>query len=629
MRPEDDVTGRRSPRPDDDMPGDIDFAGLEAELSEAGARARRGSPAAPTPAFAAALRARLLEVHGIAGLAGNDSPGLTNGLAASVASGALPWPRATGSTSSRARGLDDPSLRPLPTGPVAHVPARLTGRTARRTPQVLPAPRSTVLAAAAAIIVAVVGLNAALLFPTPAESWVASATGAELIRDGGTTALMAGTELEIGDEVLVGPEGAAALRLGDSRVRLAAGADLRLTSLERFRLAIDQIAGRAWHRVVLPDSGRYTVTTDDVTWTALGTAFDLERSGAGATGGDLVHELSVQHGVVADGPGLRITVDQGRGATVRLEDAPTVDTSVVSATTAAADPWIRANAAIDLADALPMGMFEGIVRGDPIARPTANLSPPPAPTPGPTGPPAIATPEPTPAPTATPKPTPNPTPRPTPRPTPTPEPTFGTMSLSTLPCPGGVVLDWSGPDMAGVHHVRVLRGSSAEIPAAYPPADGVVAAAGGYSSDVSKSDGYDATADGGSAWYRAVAFSADDAALAASAVKAVTTQAIGGLGALGVSGSTPGELTFDWTAFGGSGECFDFYKLVASVDDPTPSYLEGAQTLAAIGEQGSAGATVSGLSSGNTFYFRLQVIRATSLGKFVVAQTDVVQHTVP
>ena len=203
------------------------------------------------------------------------------------------------------------------------------------------------------------------------------------------------------------------------------------------------------------------------------------------------------------------------------------------------------------------------------------------------------------------------------------------MSLVAKACPGGVVLDWSGPDMAGVDHVQVLRGTSAEISAAYPPGDGVEAFDGGYSSDPSKSDGADPTGEAGSAWYRAVAFSGDNMAMAASSVKAVTTKAIGGLGALGAGGSTPGELTFDWTAFGGSGECFSYYKLVASADDSTPSYLEGAQTLAAIGEQGAAGATVSGLSSGNTFYFRLQVIRATSLGKFVVAQTDVTQHTVP
>jgi hypothetical protein len=205
------------------------------------------------------------------------------------------------------------------------------------------------------------------------------------------------------------------------------------------------------------------------------------------------------------------------------------------------------------------------------------------------------------------------------------------MSLSTLACPGGVVLGWSWPDMDGVAFVKVLRGTSSEIPAAYPPGPGVEAVAGGASSDPSKSDGADTTLDGGNAWYRAVAFGNDNSALAASPVKAVATQGVGALGALGVvdGAAGSGELTFDWTAFAGSSDCFSYYKLVASADDATPSYLEGAQTLAAIGEQGTGEATVSGLSTGNTFYFRLQVIRVTSLGKFVVAQSDVVQHTVP
>ena len=537
----------------------------------------------------------------------------------------------TAGSSARARGLEDARIRPLPTGPVAHIPARLAGRTARRTPQVLPAPRWTFLAVAAAIIVAVVGFNSPLLFPAAPETRVASAVGAELVRDGATSELVAGSQLEAGDELIVGRGGSAALQLGDSRIRLAADADIVLTTLERSRLAIDQLAGRAWHRVVLPDGGRYSVTTADVTWTATGTAFDLERSGAGAAGGDVVHELSIQHGVVADGPGLRITVDEGRGATVRLDDGPTVDTAVVSPTTAAADPWIRANAAIDRADDLPLGMLEGIDLGDPTARPTINPTPLPIGTAGPTELPA-ATAEPIPTPSPTPAATPRATPRPTPVPTPTPvpAPTFGTMSLVAQACQGGVVLDWSGPDMAGIHHVQVFRGTSADIPAAYPPAAGVTAIDGGYSGNPAKSDGADPLQVGGNAWYRAVAFSGENAALAASAVAFVTAQPIGWLGALGVGGSTPGALSFTWTPYGGGGgECFTYYKLVASADDPTPSYLEGSQALAAIGEKGSAGATVSGLSSGNTLYFRLQVIRATSLGKFVVAETDVVQHTVP
>jgi hypothetical protein len=184
--------------------------------------------------------------------------------------------------------------------------------------------------------------------------------------------------------------------------------------------------------------------------------------------------------------------------------------------------------------------------------------------------------------------------------------------------------------MATFNHVQVLRGSSAEIPAVYPPADGVVAIEGGYATDPAKTEGLDPTAEAGSAWYRAVAFDANDKAIAASAVKGVTTLGVGELGAFGISDGDPGtgDLMFAWSPFAGAADCFTFYKLVASIDDPTPSYLEGAMTVAAISDQGAEETTAS-LDSSQTYYFRVQVIRATSLGKFVVAQSAVIPHQAP
>jgi hypothetical protein len=103
-----------------------------------------------------------------------------------------------------------------------------------------------------------------------------------------------------------------------------------------------------------------------------------------------------------------------------------------------------------------------------------------------------------------------------------------------------------------------------------------------------------------------------------------------GLGALGVAnGVEAGQLAFSWTPFTGSADCFSFYKIVASAEDSTPSYLTGATYLAAIGDQAAAGATVGGLTSGQTLWFRVQAIREIGTGKFVSAQTDPIQFTVP
>ena len=613
MRPD-----QRRPRPsvDDgaagrlDLPADVELAALEDELAAAGARARRGAPASPTAAFRGSLRARLIGAYE------RSEPG---GLAPAVAAG--------GSLSTQARGFDGSARRPVAmvAEPVVHAPIALQARTLRLAPSFLPSPRWSILAVAAAVVVAVVGLNGGLVRPVPAESRVASATGATLIRAGQTLDLTAGTALATGDEIRIADGGSAVLQLGDSRTRLAAGADLRLSALARDDIELQQLAGRAWHRVVLPEGGRYEVTTGEIHWTAVGTAFDIERTTGPA--GDVVHELSIEHAVRGAGPGLLVTIPQGDGATVVLGATPMVDTTVVPEGVALADPWLRANAAADLADGFRIGMFDraDLAPTEPAASPSEAV-----PTPEPTASPTPSV-EPTLAPTAAP--TRRPAVKPTPRPTamPTPVPTLGAISLSTLACPGAIELGWSLPELATLDHVQVLRGSSAEIPVTWPPAAGVTAFDGGYVVGGSVRNAFDASLGGGAhAWYRAVAFDAAKTPLAASGVTDATMIGIGGLGALGVSdGGAAGTLQFTWAPFAGSGDCFSFYKLVASADDPTPSYLTGATYLAVLTEQAAAATTVSGLTSGQALWFRLQAIREFGPGKFVAAQTDPVEFTVP
>jgi hypothetical protein len=182
-----------------------------------------------------------------------------------------------------------------------------------------------------------------------------------------------------------------------------------------------------------------------------------------------------------------------------------------------------------------------------------------------------------------------------------------------------------------VSRITVLRGASAEIPTGWPPADGVAKVGSATTADLGTTDGFDPTEVGGSAWYRAVAYNGENVALAASASTGLTTIGIADLGGLGINDEAGGDLTFTWSPFvWADGGCFSYYKLVASFVDDTPSYLEGADFAIPISEQTAAGTTVTeGLTSGQTYYFRLQAIRVTSLGKFVVAQTAVIQHAVP
>jgi hypothetical protein len=239
---------------------------------------------------------------------------------------------------------------------------------------------------------------------------------------------------------------------------------------------------------------------------------------------------------------------------------------------------------------------------------------------------------PTPLPTAVP--TPKPTPKPTPEPTPMPPPPLGVLSLAATGCPGGVVLDWSGYEGEGAfHHYTTLRSTSESIPKAYPPAGGAVDPGGTYTTDPSKTSAVDAELSAGvTYYYRTMAFNAVNGVIAASGVTSAVAAPRGSLGPLSVGAVAEGTK-LAWTAFAGSEGCFTWYKLVFSEENPSPSYLGGDPYLAAL-ENPAASSYVTptggeGLQSGHTYYLRVQVIRATDLGGFLVAQTDVATYTVP
>lgn len=250
----------------------------------------------------------------------------------------------------------------------------------------------------------------------------------------------------------------------------------------------------------------------------------------------------------------------------------------------------------------------------------------PDPSVAPTDPPVV-----TPAPTATPmaSKTPKPTPKPTPRPDPT-KPPIGSMDFFTKACPGGVVLDWSKPS-PGVSHYHVLRKLGGDVAASYPaPGATEVETATSWSAGVT--DGYDAGLDAGQpATYRAFAFDADDHVMAVSASRTVSGVGRLSLGTLGVADNGDGSITASWSNPGVLPACFTYGKLVVSEEDPEPSYLKGSQYLAVVEGAGATEtwAEVPPELSGKTVWMRYQMIRTTSLGKFVVGATDVVQVTLP
>ncbi len=585
---------------------DPELTALQDELATAGERAMAGRPddrQRPSPAFAAALRDRL--VAQLPQAPNAIAPSVTGSLAATQVVRVRPW------QSGQAHQ------------PVSAVQIRMS----RRTPTVLPAPRWTAMAVAAAFILAVVGVRTATELPASAPSHAGQVAGATLARGGEISQLTSGTALLEGDEVDVAAGGHATLELGDTIIRLAGGAAVRIDSLAT-DVAVEQLSGRVWHRAAPVADGSYAVTTAGLTWTAQGTAFDLARASTDA--GDRLELLTIEHAVRLSGPSLSATIDEGRRAIVVLgRGSPEFETRAAVAGTLD-EPWLIENAGLDAALGFGVGILTAVV---PEPTPTPEPSSPPVRPSADASPPVVlpsAEPTPAPTPTPTPEPTPTPTPEPTPTPTPkpTPAPQIGALGLSVSACPGALVfLDWTGYEGDRFNHYTVIRSSDATIPLAYPPTGGDVAVDSTYLTDPSKTGAVDLDADPGATWqYRAMAFDADDRVIAASPVRSVGVTPTRNLGGLSI-GAAEGGTAFGWQPVS-SEACFSYYKLVYSADDETPSYLEGSAT-AWVGESWSAAsAWVEGLEPG-TYWFRLQAIRATEGGKVVVAQTQPMAYAVP
>lgn len=253
-----------------------------------------------------------------------------------------------------------------------------------------------------------------------------------------------------------------------------------------------------------------------------------------------------------------------------------------------------------------------------IVGPTVVPTDEPAPTPN-------ATAAPTTAPAATPKPA--PTPKATVKPEPT-KPPIGPMDLLAKACPGGVILDWTKPSTA-VAHYHVLRSLDGDVPTTYP-ADSAVEVETATTWSATTTDGFDAGLDGSTtAWYRAFAFDGEDNLLAVSPSRTVNTADAISLGALTVEPNGPGSISVSWSAAVLNSACFTYGKLVASEEDPDPSYVNGSPYLAAIGDASATGVTIDGLTSGKTVWMRYELVRVTSTGKFIVGRTSVLQVTYP
>ena len=501
--------------------------------------------------------------------------------------------------------------------------------------RVAPVRRWAILAAAAVLIVAVLGSTSGQVMSPAVAARTGETVAATLVRGGLAATLTAGMPLQRGDEVRVGPGGRTTLELGASLARLDGGTVVRLDDLTATRLRLELITGRSYQRVSVPAGGVFTVTTGPLAWAAVGTAFDLSRERA-VEGQDRIALLVIDHTVAVTGPDVETKVSEGRAATIGLADGDPSEIHVGPIDPAALDdPWLTDNARQDRSLGFPLGVLEG-VGGDPQPSAAATLVTP------------IATPtdEPSATPGANDEPSPSISPRstdgttstktqdqkpgPTTRPTPTP-PSLPVLGLQAMSCDGGIVVDWTRYRGARFDRYVTVRSTGGSIPAAYPPHGPAAILDGATSADRWRTSAHDSTADAGARTsYRVLALSADGGAIAASPTRSATARAVGELGALTIGPGDGSTTAFGWTPYAGPADCFTAVKIVWSPDDPSPSILEGAGYVFASTDKGASQA-IATLEPG-TYHFRVEVLRATELGspsKFVVAHSDVASYTVP
>jgi hypothetical protein len=572
-----------------------ELAALSAELAIAGSRARvhTDPDLAPGADFAASLRDRLLAQLP------QPAPVAAAGVGGAVAV---------------------PAARPSPTALFDH----------------LAAPRWTALAAAAVIVFAAIGVTTDRVVPVAPQAHVASASGATIRHDGTDRAATAGATIAAGDTVTVGSGGQAVLAVGESEARLGSDASVEVDRLATDGIELVQLAGRVYHRVDVPTGASYVVRTASVSWTATGTAFDVDRELA--SGGERVTVLAVQHAITIQGPDLTGSLLEGRRAVVQLGGELPEVTIGDAAPGTLDDPWLVSNARRDREQGLPLGILAQLDLGDPSPTPSSADGPPGSAVPSlgspePTEPAASTEPAPTPAPTHSPAPTPKPTPRPTstpePTPTPRPEPTPSPLGLTVAACDGGVLLDRSTYGGDGFAKAVVLHGSSESIPATWPPSGGATTVATASTSYAAKTDGFFGTVDGGStSYFRALILGSSNQVLAASPVRSAPTHAPEALGEL-TGAPNGGGIDLGWTPFGGPGDCFTTYKAVWSETSTSPSYFGERDDAVALAGQSTNAAHLDGFTSGHTYHVRVQAIRITSLGAFLVAQTGVTDVTMP
>lgn len=232
---------------------------------------------------------------------------------------------------------------------------------------------------------------------------------------------------------------------------------------------------------------------------------------------------------------------------------------------------------------------------------------------------------PSPAPSVAPSrpPTPSPTADPpTPSASSTPDPSI--LELDATSCDGGVVLEWSATSDPAFHHYTALRSPEREIAPDWPPIAPAVDWGDTYATDRFVTSAVDASIiPSETRWfYRVMAYDADNEVLAASPVRGARLGEVLDLGEVEATDLGDGATRLAWQPYEGFSGCFSSYRVLIGSGAPTT-------LLATISGQGRRELETEALHPGTTYQLRVEAVRTTTLGSFVVAATKTTTYTVP
>jgi hypothetical protein len=199
------------------------------------------------------------------------------------------------------------------------------------------------------------------------------------------------------------------------------------------------------------------------------------------------------------------------------------------------------------------------------------------------------------------------------------------MDFEAISCDGGVVLDWSASAHPAFHHYTALRSPEREIAPDYPPIAPAVDWGDTYATDRFVTSAVDASIiPSETRWfYRVMAYDAEGAVVGASPVRAARLGEVDDLGELELDELEDGVTRIGWQAYDGFSRCFSSYRVMfGAAGSPTA-------LLGVISGQDVTELETDALHPDTTYALRVQAVRATTLGSFVVAESEVASYTVP